>query len=409
MIEISALQSPINNQLSITGSKSESNRLLLLNQLFENVLTLENISNSEDSQLMQKALANKTDLIDIHHAGTAMRFLTAYFSIQDGRKVTLTGSDRMKQRPIKILVDALNELGAEISYQENEGYPPLSIVGKKLTKETITIPSNISSQYITALCLIGTKLENRLTINLNGKIISVPYIQMTIQLLNKVGIKATFEGNTIQVPFTKRIEAQIVQVESDWSSASYYYSLIALSQNSEVKISTYFEDSLQGDSALQNIYAENFGVISTFDNGILSLKNDANFQPKQKIELNLINTPDIAQTIAATCVGLKVNCILTGLETLKIKETDRLVALKNELEKLGAIIRITDDSLAIEGYQDFSETPTFETYNDHRMAMCMAPLAQKYAIRINNEMVVEKSYPTFWEDWTKLGFEIKSI
>ncbi|WP_298775404.1 3-phosphoshikimate 1-carboxyvinyltransferase [uncultured Empedobacter sp.] len=409
MIEISALQSSINNQLSITGSKSESNRLLLLNQLFENVLTLENISNSEDSQLMQKALANKTDLIDIHHAGTAMRFLTAYFSIQDGRKVTLTGSDRMKQRPIKILVDALNELGAEISYQENEGYPPLSIVGKKLTKETITIPSNISSQYITALCLIGTKLENGLTINLDGKIISVPYIQMTIQLLNKVGIKATFEGNTIQVPFTKRIEAQIVQVESDWSSASYYYSLIALSQNSEVKISTYFEDSLQGDSALQNIYAENFGVISTFDNGILSLKNDANFQPKQKIELNLINTPDIAQTIAATCVGLKVNCILTGLETLKIKETDRLVALKNELEKLGAIIRITDDSLAIEGYQDFSETPTFETYNDHRMAMCMAPLAQKYAIRINNEMVVEKSYPTFWEDWTKLGFEIKSI
>lgn len=409
MIEISALQSPINNQLSITGSKSESNRLLLLNQLFENVLTLENISNSEDSQLMQKALANKTDLIDIHHAGTAMRFLTAYFSIQDGRKVTLTGSDRMKQRPIKILVDALNELGAEISYQENEGYPPLSIVGKKLTKETITIPSNISSQYITALCLIGTKLENGLTINLNGKIISVPYIQMTIQLLNKVGIKASFEGNTIQVPFTKRIEAQIVQVESDWSSASYYYSLIALSQNSEVKISTYFEDSLQGDSALQNIYAENFGVISTFDNGILSLKNDANFQPKQKIELNLINTPDIAQTIAATCVGLKVNCILTGLETLKIKETDRLVALKNELEKLGAIIRITDDSLAIEGYQDFSETPTFETYNDHRMAMCMAPLAQKYAIRINNEMVVEKSYPTFWEDWKQLGFEIKSI
>lgn len=409
MIEISALQSPINNQLSITGSKSESNRLLLLNQLFENVLTLENISNSEDSQLMQKALANKTDLIDIHHAGTAMRFLTAYFSIQDGRKVTLTGSDRMKQRPIKILVDALNELGAEISYQENEGYPPLSIVGKKLTKETITIPSNISSQYITALCLIGTKLENGLTINLNGKIISVPYIQMTIQLLNKVGIKATFEGNTIQVPFTKRIEAQIVQVESDWSSASYYYSLIALSQNSEVKISTYFEDSLQGDSALQNIYAENFGVISTFDNGILSLKNDANFQPKQKIELNLINTPDIAQTIAATCVGLKVNCILTGLETLKIKETDRLVALKNELEKLGAIIRITDDSLAIEGYQDFSETPTFETYNDHRMAMCMAPLAQKYAIRINNEMVVEKSYPTFWEDWKQLGIEIKSI
>ena len=409
MIEISALQSPIHSQLAITGSKSESNRLLLLNQLFENALTLENVSNSEDSQLMQKALANKTDVIDIHHAGTAMRFLTAYFSIQEGRKVTLTGSERMKQRPIKILVDALNELGAEISYQENEGYPPLTIIGTKLKKNSITIPSNISSQYITALCLIGTKLENGLTINLDGKVISVPYIQMTIQLLNKVGIKAAFEGNTIQIPFTKVIQPQTLQVESDWSSASYYYSLIALSKNSEIKISTYFENSLQGDSALQVIYAENFGVISTFENGVLSLKHNPEFQLQQAIELNLINTPDIAQTIAATCVGLKVNCVLTGLETLKIKETDRLVALKTELEKFGAIITITEDSLSIDGYQDNNETPTLETYNDHRMAMCMAPLAQLQPIRINNEMVVEKSYPTFWEDWKKLGFEIKSI
>lgn len=409
MIEISALKSPINNQLAITGSKSESNRLLLLSQLFENVLTLENVSNSEDSQLMQKALANKTDLVDIHHAGTAMRFLTAYFSIQDGRKTTLTGSERMKQRPIKVLVDALNELGAEISYQENEGYPPLSIVGKKITKDSIIIPSNISSQYISALCLIGTKLENGLTINLDGKIISVPYIQMTIQLLNKVGINAIFEGNTIKIPFTENIKAQTLQVESDWSSASYYYSLIALSQNSEIKISTYFEDSLQGDSALQHIYAENFGVISIFDNGVLTLKNDENFTLKSIIELNLINTPDIAQTISATCVGLKVKCHLTGLETLKIKETDRLVALKNELEKFGAIITITNDSLTIEGYNNYIEMPTLATYNDHRMAMCMAPLAQIYPIRIENEMVVEKSYPTFWEDWKKLGFEIKSV
>ena len=409
MIEISALQSSINNQLAVTGSKSESNRLLLLNQLFENVLILENVSNSEDSQLMQEALANKTDLIDIHHAGTAMRFLTAYFSIQEGKKVTLTGSERMKQRPIKVLVDALNELGAEISYQENEGYPPLSILGKKLNKKSITIPSNISSQYITALCLIGTKLKNGLTINLDGKIISVPYIQMTIQLLNKVGIEAKFEGNIIQIPFTENIKVQTLQVESDWSSASYYYSLIALSKNSQIKISTYFEDSLQGDSSLKHIYADNFGVTSSFENGILKLKNDENFIPKSFVELNLINTPDIAQTIAATCVGLKVKCNLTGLETLKIKETDRLVALKNELEKFGAIVTITNDSLMIDGYHDFEEMPTLATYNDHRMAMCMAPLAQIHPIRIENEMVVEKSYPTFWEDWKQLGFEIKSI
>ena len=409
MIEISAHQSPINNQLAVTGSKSESNRLLLLNQLFENVLKLENVSNSEDSQLMQRALANQSDLIDIHHAGTAMRFLTAYYSIQNDRNITLTGSERMKQRPIKVLVDALNKLGAEISYQENEGFPPLQIKGKKITQDSITIPSNISSQYISALCLIGTKLENGLTINLDGKIISVPYIQMTIQLLNRAGIKANFEGNTISIPFTASIQSQTIQVESDWSSASYYYSLIALAKNSEIKISTYFEDSLQGDSALQTIYTDNFGVISTFENGILTLKNNPEFQFKESVKLNLINTPDIAQTIAATCVGLKAKCHLTGLETLKIKETDRLVALKNELEKFGAIITITDDSLTIEAYQDFTETPTLETYNDHRMAMCMAPLAQLFTIRIKDEMVVEKSYPTFWEDWKQLGFTIKSI
>ena len=409
MIEISAHPSPINNQLAVTGSKSESNRLLLLNQLFENVLKLENVSNSEDSQLMQKALANKTDLIDIHHAGTAMRFLTAYYSIQANREVTLTGSERMKQRPIKVLVDALNNLGAEISYQENEGFPPLRIKGKKLTQDSITIPSNISSQYITALCLIGTKLPTGLTINLDGKIISIPYIQMTIQLLNKVGINAIFEGNTITIPFTASIQPQTLQVESDWSSASYYYSLIALSKNSEIKISTYFEDSLQGDSALQKIYAENFGIDSTFENGVLTLKNNPEFQFKELIELNLINTPDIAQTIAATCVGLKLKCNLTGLETLKIKETDRLVALKNELEKFGAQISITEDALTIENYTSYTEIPTIETYNDHRMAMCMAPLAQLFTIRIKDEMVVEKSYPTFWEDWKQLGFEIKSI
>lgn len=409
MIEISAHQSPINNQLAVTGSKSESNRLLLLNQLFENVLKLENVSNSEDSQLMQKALANKTDLIDIHHAGTAMRFLTAYYSIQADREVTLTGSERMKQRPIKVLVDALNNLGAEISYQENEGFPPLQIKGKKLTQDSITIPSNISSQYITALCLIGTKLPTGLTINLDGKIISIPYIQMTIQLLNKVGINAVFEGNTITIPFTAAIQPQTLQVESDWSSASYYYSLIALSKNSEIKISTYFEDSLQGDSDLQKIYAENFGIDSNFENGVLTLKNNPEFQFKELIELNLINTPDIAQTIAATCVGLKLKCHLTGLETLKIKETDRLVALKNELEKFGAQISITDDALTIENYTSYTEIPTIETYNDHRMAMCMAPLAQLFTIRIKDEMVVEKSYPTFWEDWKQLGFEIKSI
>ncbi|RLZ11707.1 3-phosphoshikimate 1-carboxyvinyltransferase [Faecalibacter macacae] len=409
MILVSKENAIIKDNLQITGSKSESNRLLLLNQLFQNALTLENVSNSEDSQLMQKALANTTDLIDIHHAGTAMRFLTAYYSIQEGRSVTLTGSDRMKQRPIGVLVDALNQLGADISYLENDGFPPLKINGKKITTSTITIPANVSSQYITALMLIGTQLENGLTITLEGKIISVPYIQMSIQLLNRIGVKAEMIGQEIKVEYTPTISSKTLQVESDWSSASYYYSLVALSPNSEISISTYFEDSLQGDSALQTIYKDNFGVESSFDNGKLTLRNNPDFDYSDVITLNLNNTPDIAQTIAATCVGLGLKCHLTGLETLKIKETDRLQALQNELTKFGAIVVITNDSLTIKGYNIFEETPILATYNDHRMAMCMAPLAVKFPIKIENEMVVEKSYPTFWEDWRQLGFEIKSI
>ena len=407
MIEISRSNENIKADLQITGSKSESNRLLLLNQLFNQALTLENVSNSEDSQLMQKALANTTDLVDIHHAGTAMRFLTAYYSIQEGRTVTLTGSDRMKQRPIGVLVDALRNLGADISYAENEGFPPLKINGKKITASEITIPANVSSQYITALMLIGTQLENGLTITLEGKIISVPYILMSIQLLNRIGVKAEMIGQEIKIPFSPSIEPKTLQVESDWSSASYYYSLVALSPNSEISISTYFEDSLQGDSALQSIYHDNFGVISTFENGKLTLKNNPDFDYADIITLDLNNTPDIAQTIAATCVGLGLKCHFTGLETLKIKETDRLQALQNELSKFGAIVIITDDTLSITGYNIFEETPVLATYNDHRMAMCMAPLAVKFPIKIENEMVVEKSYPTFWEDWKTLGFDIK--
>ncbi len=409
MISISRSSHQLQGDLQITGSKSESNRLLLLNQLFQGALNLENVSNSEDSQLMQKALANTSDLIDIHHAGTAMRFLTAYYSIQEGRTITLTGSDRMKQRPIGVLVDALNRLGAEISYLENEGYPPLKIVGKKITTSSITIPANVSSQYITALMLIGTQLENGLTITLEGKIISVPYIQMSIQLLNRIGVKAEMIGQEIKINYTPTIEPKTLQVESDWSSASYYYSLVALSPNSEISISTYYEDSLQGDSALQTIYKDHFGVISSFKDGKLTLKNNPDFQYNEVIQLDLNNTPDIAQTIAATCVGLGLKCHFTGLETLKIKETDRLQALQNELTKFGAIVVITEDTLSITGYNIFEETPQLATYNDHRMAMCMAPLAVKFPIQIEHEMVVEKSYPTFWEDWKQLGFNIEQL
>jgi len=257
--------------------------------------------------------------------------------------------------------------------------------------------------------LIGTQLEKGLKITLEGKIISVPYIQMSIELLNRIGVKAEMLGHEIKVDYTPTIDPKTVQVESDWSSASYYYSLVALSPKSTISISTYFENSLQGDSSLQKIYRNNFGVESTFDHGKLTLKNNLNFEYDEVITLDLNNTPDIAQTIAATCVGLGLKCHLTGLETLKIKETDRLQALQNELTKLGAVVEITEDTLTIKRYNVFEETPILATYNDHRMAMCMAPLAVKFPIQIENEMVVEKSYPTFWEDWKHLGFDIQSL
>ncbi|WP_068596218.1 3-phosphoshikimate 1-carboxyvinyltransferase [Vaginella massiliensis] len=407
MIQLSSSGLPVRGSIQITGSKSESNRLLLLNQLYQNTLNIENLSNAEDTQLMQKALVTSDSLIDIHHAGTAMRFLTAYFAIQENKTVTLTGSDRMKQRPIQVLVEALRALGADISYLEKEGFPPLRISGKKLQQFSIVIPADVSSQYITALMLIGTQLEQGLTIELQGKIISKPYLLMSIKLMNKLGIDANIQNNTISIKPKKNIESRTIQVESDWSSASYYYSIVALSLKSEIQISTYYAASLQGDSALQALYRKHFGVDSTFDNGILHLKNNPNFELSEYVELDMNHTPDIAQTIAVTCVGKQLKCHLTGLETLKIKETDRLQALKNELEKLGAIVHITADSLRITGYREkFDEIPTFETYNDHRMAMCVAPLAVLHPIAIEHPEVVEKSYPDFWRDLMTLGFQL---
>ena len=407
MIEISALKSPINNQLAITGSKSESNRLLLLSQLFENVLTLENVSNSEDSQLMQKALANKTDLVDIHHAGTAMRFLTAYFAIQDNREVTLTGSHRMKERPIKILVEALKELGADISYVEKVGFPPLKIKGKKLTKNKVTLQANVSSQYISALLLIASKLENGIELTLEGEITSIPYIKMTLSLLDQIGVESTFINNTITVkPNTKKPITKKLTVESDWSSASYFFSIVALSDlGTEIMLSSYNKNSLQGDSALVGIYKE-FGVETSFSNNSITLTKVS--EHKEAKSFNLINAPDIAQTIAVTCFALGVACDLQGLHTLKIKETDRLVALKTEIEKLGGQVDITNDTLYLHPSNIINDKVSIATYHDHRMAMAFAPLALKKSLIIEDAMVVSKSYPTYWDDLKALGFKITS-
>lgn len=405
-MQITLQKSEVNQKSSveITGSKSESNRLLLLKALYP-FFSLENVSNSDDSNLMTNALVTDADVVDIHHAGTAMRFLTAFFAIQEGREVTLTGSKRMKERPIKILVEALKSIGADIEYVQNEGFPPLKIKGKKLIKNKVSLAANVSSQYISALLLIASKLENGLELSLEGEITSVPYIKMTLSLLDEIGIETSFKDNVITVkPSTKDLEPKTLVVESDWSSASYFFSIAAISDvGTEITLSAYKETSLQGDSALVEIY-KHFGVDTAFGENTVTLRKvSSDIEP---LTLDLKNAPDIAQTIAVTCFTLGVPCDLSGLHTLKIKETDRLVALKTEIEKLGGVVDITDKSLHLKASDNINELVSIETYHDHRMAMAFAPVALKAPIVIEDAMVVSKSYPAFWEDLKSIGFKI---
>ena len=406
---ITLLKSKLSNKQSkiqITGSKSESNRLLLIQAIYSQ-LKLENISNSDDSNLMTAALRSNSKIIDIHHAGTAMRFLTAFFSIQEGNEVVLTGSKRMKERPIKILVEALHDLGANITYLENEGYPPIKIKGNKLIKNKVSLKANVSSQYISALLLIASKLKNGMELTLEGTITSIPYIKMTLSLLNEIGIETAFHNNVISVkPITSKIKPVTLTVESDWSSASYYFSIIALANlDTEIILTSYKANSLQGDSVLVDIYKQ-FGVETTFSNNSIILKKVSTVNQTILMAFDLTNSPDIAQTIAVTCFALGVACNLTGLHTLKIKETDRLVALKTEIEKLGGKVVITDKSLHLSNSNTINEGVSIATYNDHRMAMAFAPLALKVPIKIEDATVVSKSYPTFWDDLQSIGFII---
>jgi 3-phosphoshikimate 1-carboxyvinyltransferase len=421
------LQSTIVNRKStivISGSKSEANRLLILKALYPNI-TLENISNSDDSEVLIKALLPDSPFlssreINIHHAGTAMRFLTAYFAIQELGEVILTGSSRMKERPIGILVDALKQLGAEITYEEKEGFPPIKIIGKKLTQNKVSLLANVSSQFITSLLLIAPKLENGLELTLIGEITSLPYIKMTLALLNQIGIETSFEDKIIKINQKSKIVNQQSAIESDWSSASYYYSIIALSEiGTQITLSSFKKNSLQADSILAVIYKD-FGVETIFHENNSITITKSKIKNQKALIYNLNSSPDIAQTIAVTCFGLGIGCHLTGLHTLNIKETNRLFALKIELTKLGAVVAITDDSLKIQSHtlfksEDFSplercpKDREVSTYQDHRMAMAFAPLALKTPIIIENAEVVSKSYPHFWEDLKSIGFQISEI
>ena len=401
--------SSFSNSFEISGSKSESNRLIILNSIYEN-LNIDNLSNSDDTVVLCKYVNNLENYIDIHHAGTAMRFLTALLSIQKNKEFVITGSKRMKQRPIEILVDALNNLGADISYKDKTGFPPLLIKGKEIVGGEISLSSDTSSQYISALMLIAPILKNGLSINLKGQITSKPYLDMTLAILKKTGIKCCFENNIISIEPSSRIHDVSISVESDWSSVSYFYSIVALSKDSELDIGTFYESSIQGDIKLTEIYTK-LGVETKFikSSSRILLKKINDFVKPDHIDLDLTDNPDIAQTIAVTCFGLGISCDLVGLHTLKIKETDRLKALKIELSKLGAEVKITNNSFHLASSLSINTNISIQTYNDHRMAMAFAPLALLTSITINNPEVVSKSYKDFWKDLKSLSFKLIKV
>ena len=384
----------------IAGSKSESNRLLILRSLFKN-LSLENISNSDDTNYLLKALSSKSSTIDIGHAGTAMRFLTSYFSLTTKKEIELRGSQRMHNRPIKILVDSLREIGASIDYIEKEGYPPLLIKPSELISKNLIIDSSTSSQYISSLLLIAPKISGGLKIQLTGRETSKPYIDMTISLLKKLGVEITTTENQISICELQKIESKKHYIESDWSSASYFYSVVALAKiGYTLKLSKFSFESLQGDSKVADIY-KSFGVKTTYKDDLVILKKvESN---TDKFSFDLTSNPDLAQTICVTCLGLGIKCNLTGLHTLKIKETDRLLALKKELSKFNLKVIITDDSISFDNVDFLKPNVVIETYDDHRMAMSFACLATKVKIIIKDPKVVSKSYSSFWSDLERIA------
>lgn len=404
---ISSSIKKIQGEITLPTSKSISNRVLIINALAYSPFPIGNLSDSDDTKVMEQVLNSNTNKFDIGHAGTAMRFLTAFLSKIVG-EWEITGSERMQQRPIKILVDALNSIGARISYLKNEGYPPLKIVGSNLQGGALELDGSISSQYISALLMIAPTIQEGLTLILKNKITSASYIDLTLKLMAKFGIKYKWEGNTINIaqqayqpiPFT---------VEADWSGASYWYQLAVLANEANIVLKGLQLDSLQGDCA-QAKWFDDFGIASKQEgDGVRLTKKDFQF-PKKYVK-NFVENPDIAQTFAVMCVCKRIPFHFSGLETLKIKETDRIRALMVELEKLGAnLYEPKHGELAWDGELDetkFNSTVTIDTYHDHRMALAFAPVALSNGnIQINDPMVVTKSYPGYWDDLKAVGFQI---
>ncbi len=398
----------IHTTIQLPSSKSISNRALIINALGNGTHHPENLSDCDDTRVMIRALNDDKETIDIMAAGTAMRFLTAYLSVTPGTRI-ITGTERMQQRPIQVLVNALRELGADIEYVANDGFPPLRITGRELRKDTISLPGNVSSQYISALLMIAPVLTNGLTIRLTGDIISRPYINLTLQLMNDFGVRAEWTDDHRLKVEPQAYHSIPFYVESGWSAASYWYQIVALSKEAEVTLPGLFKDSYQGDSQVAGIF-RSLGVETIYKDKAVILKK--NGKSVERLDYDFINQPDLAQTFVVTCALLNIPFRFSGLQSLKIKETDRMAALITEMRKLGYILHETDGSvLSWEGERCTTEEhPAIDTYEDHRMAMAFAPTCLALPeILINNPQVVSKSYPRYWEDLRQAGFIIKEV
>ena len=402
---IKAPEERLRASVQLPASKSISNRALILNALSYSPYDIQNLSDCDDTEVMVKALNSDSRDFDIKAAGTAMRFLTAFLSKIVG-EWTITGTERMKNRPIKLLVDALNSLGARIEYIEKEGYPPLRIFGSALQGGEISLAGGVSSQYISALLMIAPLMEKGLTLHLEGNIISRPYINLTLQLMEQFGVKAIWNGQTIKI-LPQEYKPIRFTVESDWSAASYWYSIMDMKKNAEIELLGLFKNSLQGDAAGAKLFAQ-LGVGTTFTDRGVVLKYNGN--AVKKLIYNFVNEPDLAQTFVVTCVLLNIPFRFTGLQSLKIKETDRIEALKTELRKLGYLLTDSNDSiLEWNGERCEPEAdPIIATYEDHRMAMAFAPaaLVLPKGLKVADPEVVTKSYPAYWEDLRKAGFAL---
>ncbi|MBQ5913125.1 MAG: 3-phosphoshikimate 1-carboxyvinyltransferase [Bacteroidaceae bacterium] len=402
----------LNTCIVLPASKSISNRALVINALSNGSMPIENISDCDDSMVVVAALRDMPRVIDIKAAGTAMRFLTSLLATRPGEEHIITGTERMRNRPISVLVDALRALGADIDYEERAGYPPLKICGRRLKGGHLMLPGNVSSQYISSLLMIGPTLEQGLTLALEGEIISRPYIDMTLAIMRQYGAKAEWTGEkeirVEPVPY----EPIPYYVESDWSAASYWYEMVALSADEEasVVLPGLFEDSLQGDAAVAKMF-EPLGVETVMEQGRVLIRKSG--RRVETCEWNMLAQPDLAQTIVVTCCMKGVHFRISGLQTLRIKETDRIAALQKELLKYGFVLTAEGDDV-LQWNGEMTDQPvvpehvSIDTYDDHRMAMAFAPIALvKGCVVINNPEVVSKSYPSFWEDMRSAGFNIE--